>query len=408
MLKAVEIKNFRSCHSTRIDFDGTLCAISGRNGVGKSNILKAIEWACESVIVTDRIRLGPSGNLSEKLDELSFRFDLRIGEQIYEYHFQVPMPWSRPTHWSPAVTPGLQERLLVVDVDGSKKSVFARDSESIQVADRTEQIRIPRSTPALASLFALLAIDDPYREHIERLISFFSGMRYYSLDDRPDASDYVKEQAYNEWKFRYQTEGELTKSVAMRLIYMWQEDRDLFNELLQILGPEGLNVVESIDITPIEQRSSSYDISKDAAMSSTKLFMPMVWPSAHMGGAGEFFPFSSLSVGTRRVIRIIASMLFDKRSLMLMEQPEDSIHPGLLRKLIDQIRTYSFETQMLFTTHSLTVLDILRPEEIRLATAPGGSTKVRKLTPDEIQRAKEFLNTEGSLSDFLEPLDDLE
>ena len=126
-----------------------------------------------------------------------------------------------------------------------------------------------------------------------------------------------------------------------------------------------------------------------------------------MGGAGRLFQFSDLSAGTRRVIRIVTSMLFDKRSLMLMEHPEDSIHPGLLRKLIDLIRTYSSETQMLFTTHSPEVLDILRPEEILLATSPKGLTTVRKLTSEEVDRAKEFLKNEGSLSEFLEPLDAL-
>lgn len=405
MLKAVEIKNFRSCYSTRFDFDGTVCAISGRNGVGKSNILRAIEWVCESVVVADGIRLSSAGNSSEDLDELSIRFVLDLDEQTYDY--QLTVPWLNRRFRNPTLPPqGLREGLRIISADNASETIFERDGESIHLAGRAEPIRIPRSTPALASLFSLLAPDDSFRRHIELLTSFLGGMRYYSLDDRPDARDYVTEQAFNEWKFRYQSDGELTNSVAMRLIYMWQEAPELFAELIHILGPVGLDVVEQIDVMPME-RSFAQGASKDVTVSSTKLFMPMLKPSAHMGGAGRFFAFSDLSVGTRRVIRVIASMLFDKRSLMLMEQPEDSIHPGLLRKLIDQIRTYSFETQMLFTTHSLEVLDILRPEEILLATAPNGSTKVRKLTVDEIERAKEFLKTEGSLSEFLEPLDDI-
>lgn len=405
MLRAVEIKNFRSCYSTKFDFGGTFCAIAGRNGVGKSNILKAIEWACESVILAEGVRLATAGNHGEELDELSIGFHLVLAERPYEYLIRVPK-WGRRFWVAGSSLPGLRESLHMGGGDGPQERIFERDGESIQIAGRTEQIRIPRFTPALAALFSLLATDDPSRMHIELITSFFKGIRYYSLDDRPVARDYVTEKAFNEWKFRYQSEGELTDSVPMRLIYMWQEEPELFGELLHILGPGGLDVVEKIEVTPMEGPVVQGE-SKDAAASSSKLFMPMVKPSAHMGGAGRFFPFSDLSVGTRRVVRIIASMLFDKRSLMLMEQPEDSIHSGLLRKLIDMIRTYSFETQMLFTTHSLEVLDILHPEEILLATAPEGSTTVRKLTPGEIDRAKEFLRTEGSLSDFLEPLDDL-
>lgn len=43
MLKHLEIKNFRSCYSTTVDFAKSICAIVGRNGVGKTNILKCID-----------------------------------------------------------------------------------------------------------------------------------------------------------------------------------------------------------------------------------------------------------------------------------------------------------------------------------------------------------------------------
>ena len=93
-----------------------------------------------------------------------------------------------------------------------------------------------------------------------------------------------------------------------------------------------------------------------------------------MGGAGESFNYSELSVGTRRVIRILVSLLFDRRPLMLFEQPEDSIHPGLLRMLIDLFRTYSYNSLLRFRTHSIEVLDILRPEEIVIVTAHNSET----------------------------------
>ena len=92
---------------------------------------------------------------------------------------------------------------------------------------------------------------------------------------------------------------------------------------------------------------------------------------------------------------------------MLIEQPEDSIHPGLLRKMIDLFRCYSDHSQIIFATHSPEVLDILRPEEVLLVSANEGNTEVRNLSPDEISQAKGFLKNEGSLSDFLEPFEEL-
>ena len=405
MLKSVGIKNFRSCHETNFEFGRGLRAICGRNGVGKSNILKAIEWACSTAISAEGVKLAPAGNTKNDPGDTSIQFEIVLDDLTYYYNLQVSAYNRLQLNPRLLGSHGLLES-LELDDGGHRQDIFRRQGEAITLGDMPD-IRIARTTPALAALFSLLTSDHPYRNHIDRIMSFFGGIRYYSLlDDRPDARDYVTELAYNEWKFRYESEGALTSSLAMRLIYMWQEQPELFGELITILGPDGLDIIEHIDIVPIDQ-TGPLGTPKDGAALNIKLFIPRLKPAAHMGGAGGYFSFSELSIGTRRVVRIIASMLFDKRSLMLMEQPEDSIHPGLLRKLIDQLRTYSYDTQMLFTTHSLEVLDILHPEEVLLATATGGSTKLRNLSQDQIARAKVFLQNEGSLSDFLEPLDDL-
>jgi hypothetical protein len=91
--------------------------------------------------------------------------------------------------------------------DHSASRIFNRDGEFIQVAGGSEQIRIPRSTPALAALFSLLAIDHPYRLHVDRLSSFFSGMRYYSLDDRTNGTS-LSETPYSAWVYVKTRESE--------------------------------------------------------------------------------------------------------------------------------------------------------------------------------------------------------
>jgi predicted ATPase len=131
------------------------------------------------------------------------------------------------------------------------------------------------------------------------------------------------------------------------------------------------------------------------------VFYPRFIPSDGMGGAGRAFGYSDLSTGTRRVIRMLVSLLFDKSSVMLIEQPEDSIHSGLLRKLIDLFRSYSDQTQVIFSTHSSAVVDMLKPDEVLLVTAEAGATKVRPLSQPEIELARKFMNDEGSLSDYL-------
>lgn len=405
MLKSVEIKKFRSCRSTKIEFGTSVCALTGRNGVGKSNILNAIDWVSRSVITSETLRIGLNDYAAQVPEDIEFGMKIKIDEHNYIYRILVRLNLSKDRNPSQYEFPGLVESLALEGEDGAERTIFDRNGETITLAVRKDPIRTPQWTPAPAALKSLLTNDDPEREHINKIITFFNGTRYYPLDDTDKETDLILEYTYNEWKLRHQTGGDPTTSIAMRIIYMLDEDRELFEEFQHIIGPAGLDVIEQIGksyINPAEVVGSNNPV-----LFGSRLLSIYFKPSKQMGGADGFFPFSALSLGTRRVIQIVVSMLFDKRSLMLIEHPEDSIHPGLLRKLIDLLRTYSSQSQTIFTTHSPEVLDILEPEEIILVTAPEGSTQARKLEPDEIGLAKEFLKNEGTLSEFLEPLDNL-
>jgi hypothetical protein len=189
---------------------------------------------------------------------------------------------------------------------------------------------------------------------------------------------------------------------------MWENDKELFNEFQTLIGPEGLGILTQLQILAETPESPGVQSGSNTNGAATKFYMPRFQPAAQMGGYNSkgLFAFSDLSAGTRRVIQIVVSLLFDKRSVMLIEQPEDSIHPGLLRKLIDLLRSYSDRSQIIFAMHSSQVLDMLRPEEVLIVTAPEGQTEARKLSPDEVSQAERFLKNEGSLSEFLEPLDE--
>jgi ABC-type Na+ transport system ATPase subunit NatA len=399
MLKHIDIKNFRSCYSTSIAFDEGVCAIVGKNGVGKTNVLKCIEWIASTSISTDPVNITPAGNVGDETDEVSTRLVIELTGGQFEYSLTMPSLRARGRNRAAP----LRDSLALLD-RGGRTEIFRREGEKVFVGNRPEPIRVARSTPSIAALLSLLPENDDLQEPLSAVRSFLAGVRYYALVEREGFRDFVTEQQYNDWLIKYQNEGLLTSSVALRLIYMWSEDKEKFEELRTLLESDGLGLLERLDVVELNTSVGPQRLEGDAT--KTKLYLPVFAPSEQMGGAGRPFPFSDLSVGTRRVIRLVTSLLFDKRSLMLMEQPEDSVHPGLLRKLIDTMRSYSHSSQVIFTTHSSEVLDILRPEEVLLATARGGGTSVRRLSPDEVARAQRFLSNEGSLSDFLEPFDE--
>ncbi|OQY43653.1 MAG: hypothetical protein B6247_31345 [Candidatus Parabeggiatoa sp. nov. 2] len=52
MFERIHIQNFLSCQDVVIDDMRGFTALVGRNGSGKTNILRAIQWAVESATST--------------------------------------------------------------------------------------------------------------------------------------------------------------------------------------------------------------------------------------------------------------------------------------------------------------------------------------------------------------------
>jgi len=96
-------------------------------------------------------------------------------------------------------------------------------------------------------------------------------------------------------------------------------------------------------------------------------------------------PFSALSDGTIKWI-VFVTLLFSKKSIFSIEEPENYLHPAMQSELINLIRNIGDKSgQILMTTHSETILNSLKPEEIQIVSFEEGGTKVKWLeNPQEI------------------------
>ena len=120
----------------------------------------------------------------------------------------------------------------------------------------------------------------------------------------------------------------------------------------------------------------------------------------------DWLNWNQLSDGTKRLFYIIV-MLSENRPYLkyLIEEPELGVHPDQLFKLMDFIKEKSKTNQIILTTHSPQVLNILNEDEldriiITKYTKRSG-TKMRHLSEEEIKNAKSVMNDEGLfLSDY--------
>jgi predicted ATPase len=87
---------------------------------------------------------------------------------------------------------------------------------------------------------------------------------------------------------------------------------------------------------------------------------------------GQLIPASQASDGTLLVLAYLAILyLPEPPRLLLVEEPENGIHPKRLREVLEVLRDLVREqshTQVVLTTHSPYVLDLFSPEEVTLCT----------------------------------------
>lgn len=87
--------------------------------------------------------------------------------------------------------------------------------------------------------------------------------------------------------------------------------------------------------------------------------------------------------------------------MVLLEEPETAIHPGLLNRLLEEIDAHSHERQIVLSTHSPALLNWAQPEDVRLVTRLNGKTEARRLTADELSRVGMYLDDDLGMADFV-------
>lgn len=390
MIESFHIKNFRSCIDVSLDGIGQILALAGRNGAGKTNILEALDWLAKMATVAPWQYGVHVMDFEEKIEG-----KVVFGTAGKTYRYSAEAIAARPT------APDdfrfeIKEALHQVDHD---RPILMRTGDQVRLA-RGEVIRIGAHAPSMPALLSLLPTDFDDRRELEDAFNFLSSVRYYPLDEpsHPGAPAITTGSGYTNWLAEYKTNPAASQSVPMRLLHLQLTSPESLNELREIVGDNGLSIIAEVLVDSFRLPQSQ------GAPTGTTPGEPETYhyvrfrPSNCRSGVD----YNGLSLGTRRVLRIIASIILDQSAVMLVEQPEDSIHSGLMKKLIAFLRQYSARTQIIMASHSANVFNKMRPEEIRIVYLADGQTRVRALTQDELAEASRYVHDEGPLSEFIQ------
>jgi hypothetical protein len=293
------------------------------------------------------------------------------------------------------------------EVSGNWIDILSRKDGQVALPERAgPPLTIPVPTGCIPAILSVLPPDDAVVAKVRPFASFLSKIRYYPVDEPNDptnpfdAQSFIQDSVYKQAVAQFKAGallGGLTQSICMRLVYLDQTDKARFRELLDLTGAKGLKLIDDIDIATVAAKAGEPQNRETFYVVNFKL-------GESLGNGDRFFRYSDLSLGTRRIIHILLSLVFDDSSVMLIEHPEDGIHMGLLGKFVSLMETNSDPTQIIVSSHSLTFLNKMKPEDIRLVTLNNNESKVRSLTAKEVQSAKKYITEDGTLYEYLETI----
>jgi predicted ATPase len=103
----------------------------------------------------------------------------------------------------------------------------------------------------------------------------------------------------------------------------------------------------------------------------------------------------AISAGTARILAMLtAYYALDMRSpelpgLVVIEEPDTALNPGLLRRFVEQLRNYTeredYPRQFILTTHNPSFLNFFEPEEVRVVERDVQGYTTVNIIPDHIR-----------------------
>jgi predicted ATPase len=394
-LRSAHIQHYKSLDEVTVEFATPITVIVGPNGAGKSNFVDCLRFVRDAVVDgldravqrrqgISRIREAVAGDMPHHISvRLEFLQDLLdLPPMAARHAFTLKsladgnyVVANEEALWNIAST-SLEE---ILNPGASTSPViprqlgFTRDSSGAILLTHdfdfdSSGLRAPR-TDRLA-----LALVTPEDELGTSLANFESDWMFWSL-----APDALRKESFEQAGTRLNEDGSNWASVVQALAR----------------SPEGASALEQINEC-LRVILPTYRDIKVSRVGSR--LIPLF--NFEDGHTTRSFDADQVSDGTLQAFGILLALyLQPPASLMVIEEPEQSMHPGALAVLVEAMREVSELTQIIVTTHSPQLIDHFKPEEIRVATMQDGRTRITPIAKTQIKAVKQRLM---SLADFMQ------
>lgn len=372
-VRRLRLKRFRSLLWADIVLTNPLFVV-GKNGAGKSNLLKALEFiaACMTMPLESVFQIHGG------LETVRFRTSSRSRPGNFGIRIDFVLPNGEEGWYAFEIKAMLNYRFHVVKEQCvAGQYTFTRDGETLLLS-------AGGATPSVTAEALVLPLLGGTKE-FKPVADLLSGITVFSLEPRliqelqePDAGQSLK------------GDGSNLSSVLSNMT------SEAIARLCELLGTVVPGVSKVVSLKHGKRLTLKFTQSWKSDSGQTE-------ENSH-----EAF---AMSDGTMRTLGILVAFLQRSRpKIIALEEPESTIHPEALSTLLDLIRGFSSQTQIIVTTHSPDLLESswIEPENIRVATWREGVTQILPLgvastatLRDHLMGAGEMMRTEGFIPEGL-------
>lgn len=350
VIRSLHLRNYRSIRDETIHFDNPLFLV-GRNGSGKSNVVDALAFLSDCMHLSFAAALSQRHGIihvraSEEDPSVILELTLEKGHYILQFRYH-------------------QDKGIFIEKELGKweDDFFERVGDKVQ----TSIVGInPHLTDQGLALPLLGGTDN-----FSNLFDVIRGMSVHHVN-------------YQSIRLSEATGGSHTNRLS-------KDTANTGNVLARLSQP-------------------TQQVVNRWVRQFVDMFAVFPYPSAKEGfllgfaqqgtGQRDVWKSSSVSDGTLNAVGMIVALLQEPTpSLIVLEEPETNLHPGVLNAVADLILDASERTQVVVTTHSPDLLDAkwICPENLRIVSWEQGATQVRPLGEVPQSALREHLMYAGQL-----------
>ena len=405
-IQAVLVDGFKNLSDVKITFDN-ITALVALNNFGKSNVLSGIDFGLAFIkaLTDDKMEMMANSNLiplNQSMQGRNYRFELEVlteyAGQEYRVRYGYAFAWKCDEDAVPRI---VQEYLKIkLDEKGQKYTQLINRTEECALYKSSETGRCSSKIKVeLSELVVnkLRAYDELYYAEI---IKKLNGMKLYMENNLDVKSFYQPDPIIRKG---YENEMINAKQLPRIIFNLRKQDPDKF-ELLKHVYFQLFPDIEDVIVKKFNINTDGSDqFPEDAPFILTNSIYVLFVKDKNLANPIDF---SMMSDGAKRVFMILSKIIVSSASnisLIAIEEPENSVHPGLLQAYIQIINQLLDDCKVIITSHSPYIISYLHPSWIHVGInrTPGVAEFFAFKKAGEKQLENDAAGFKMSMGDYL-------